>query len=223
MKYILYVEDEKDIGQWVTKELEKAGYHVHWRTSGEEALEETGAADLIILDVLLPGLDGFTLGQRIKQDFPKKPVIMLTARTTLEDKVHGLSFADDYLTKPFHPKELIARMEVLLRRFGHAEVETLKLAHLEVHPKARRIIDVEKNEEIMITGKQHQIFFYLIANLNQILTKEQIYEAIWNEPYLEGDKSLMVHIRHLREKIERDPSDPKIVQTVRGIGYRVKS
>lgn len=223
MTHVLYVEDDPEIGRWITTELEKAGYQVDWFTSGEEALEKTSHADMIVLDVLLPGLDGFTLGQRIKQSHPDKPVIMLTARTALEDKIHGLTFADDYLTKPFHPKELIARIEVLLRRTGQSPNESLTLHHLQVYPKAHRIVDREKDREIMLTGKQYKIFFYLIANLNQILTKEQIYEAVWDEPYFEGDKALMVHMRHLREKIERDPSHPNIIQTIRGIGYRVKS
>lgn len=223
MKHVMVVEDDQEIGRWVTKELEKAGYYVDWFTTGEEAIEETADVDVIILDVLLPGLDGFTLGQRIKQSHPDQPVMMLTARTALEDKIHGLTFADDYVTKPFHPKELIARIEVLLRRFGHSADESLAIQHLLIDPKAHQIIDREKDEEIILTGKQYKIFFYLIANLNQILTKEQIFEAVWNEPYMEGDKALMVHMRHLREKIELDPSNPKIIQTVRGIGYRVKS
>lgn len=221
--HVLYVEDNKEIGYWVTTELKKAGYQVDWLTSGEEALEKTGDADIMILDVLLPGLDGFTLGQRIKKAYPDKPIIMLTARTALEDKLHGLTFADDYLTKPFQPQELIARIEVLLRRTGQSANESLTLHHLEVYPKSHQIMDREKDEEIVLTGKEYKIFFYLIANLNQILTKEQIYEAVWEEPYFEGDKALMVHIRHLREKIERNPSEPNILKTVRGIGYRVKT
>lgn len=206
----------------MTSELEDRGYSIEWLLDGDDALEKAEKAHIIILDVMLPGLDGFTLGQRIKNYLPDTPIIMLTALTSIDDKIQGLNFADDYLTKPFHPKELIARVEMLLRRSGQISEESMTLHHLEVYLKAHRIIDLNTDDEILLTGKEFKIFFHLIDNLNQILTKEQIYEAVWKEQYFEGDKSLMVHIRHLREKVEKDPSDPIIIQTVRGIGYRVK-
>lgn len=222
MKSILYIEDEKEIGQWVKEELEGQGYEVNWLTSGETAMQYMERADVIILDVMLPGLDGFTLGQRFKREYPQVPILMLSARTAVEDKVHGLTFADDYVTKPFHPKEILARVEVLLRRYNRLQEKMVRLQHLEVNLEQNVILDHRTNSEIILTGKQHYIFFYFLRHLNQILTKEQIYENIWNESYIEGDKSLMVHIRHLREKIEVDPSHPTILETIRGIGYRVK-
>ncbi|MNN11193.1 Transcriptional regulatory protein WalR [compost metagenome] len=148
---------------------------------------------------------------------------MLSARTSIDDKLQGLEFADDYLTKPFHPDELAARLEVLLRRHGAASAEPLQLRHLLVYEKENRIINQNTGEEIMLTGKQFHIFQYLLRHLGQIMTKEQIYEAVWGEPYLDGDKTLMVHIRHLREKVEMDPAAPEIIETIRGIGYRVRS
>ncbi|KFN01204.1 DNA-binding response regulator [Bacillus clarus] len=223
MKNILYVEDELEIGAWVKRELEKQEYKVSWFTSEEGSNEACERADVIILDVMLPGLDGFTLGQRFKREYPDTPIIMLTARTTLEDKIYGLTFADDYITKPFHPKELIARIEVLLRRYNKGVVEVQCVKHLKVFLKDYRIVDTETENEIVLSGKQHQIFFYLMKNMNRTLTKEQIFEAVWNEAYIEGDKSLMVHIRHLREKIEKNPSSPQIIETIRGIGYRCKA
>lgn len=222
MADILYVEDNDEIGSWVTSELKNADYSVEWLLNGDDALEKAKEVNIIILDVMLPGLDGFTLGQRIKDKNPDTPIIMLTARTSIDDKVQGLHFADDYLTKPFHPKELIARVEMLLRRTGQTSEEIMTLHHLEVNLKKHRIINRNTGEEIILTGKEFKIFFYLIDNLNQILTKEQIYEAVWREEYFEGDKSLMVHVRHLREKVEENPSEPKIIQTLRGIGYRVR-
>ncbi|MBE4907597.1 response regulator transcription factor [Bacillus luteolus] len=222
MKSILYIEDEIDIGTWVKEELESSGYEVTWLTSGDTAMEHLENTDLIILDVMLPGLDGFSLGQRFKREYPETPILMLSARIAVEDKVQGLTFADDYVTKPFHPKEIIARVEVLLRRYNKYQEKTVLLRHLEVNVEENCILDTRTNEEIILTGKQYQIFFYLLKHLNQILTKEQIYEGIWNESFIEGDKSLMVHIRHLREKIEIDPSNPTILETIRGIGYRVK-
>ncbi|MBY0595240.1 response regulator transcription factor [Bacillus bingmayongensis] len=223
MTHILYVEDDLEVGEWVKRELQKQEYEVAWFTSENGTNEVCEIADVIVLDVMLPGLDGFTLGQRFKRAYPDTPIIMLTARTTLEDKIYGLTFADDYITKPFHPKELMARIEVLLRRYNKDGAEVQHVKHLKVFMKEYRIVDTDTGEEIVLSGKQHQIFFYLMKNLNRTLTKEQIFEAVWNESYMEGDKSLMVHIRHLREKIERNPSNPQIIETIRGIGYRCKA
>lgn len=114
---ILYIEDEKEIGQWVSKELTERGYDVTWLESGEGLEQHINSKDIAILDVMLPGLDGFSLGKRIKRENKDLPILMLSARTAVEDKIEGLHFADDYLTKPFHPDELVARLEVLLRRY----------------------------------------------------------------------------------------------------------
>lgn len=219
---LLYIEDDIEIGKWVSQNLQERGFKVTWLTSGERALEQAEGCQLVILDVMLPGLDGFTVGSRLKERFPNLPVLMLSARTSIDDKLQGLRFADDYLTKPFHPDELAARIEVLLRRSGSPAEETLKLKHLLVYEKENRIINEDTGEEIVLTGKQFHIFTYLLRHLGQIMTKEQIYEAVWGEPYLDGDKTLMVHIRHLREKLERDPANPEVIETIRGIGYRVR-
>lgn len=221
--HLLYIEDDHEIGEWVNRDLKERGYHVTWLMSGEDAVNKAAMCDLAILDVMLPGLDGFTVGQRLKKQYPSLPVLMLSARTSIDDKLQGLQFADDYLTKPFHPDELAARLEVLLRRHGNTSVEPLKLRHLLVYENENRIVDQNTNEEIVLTGKQFYIFQYLLRHLGQIMTKEQIFEAVWGEPYLDGDKTLMVHIRHLREKIEQDPAAPEIIETIRGIGYRVRS
>lgn len=220
---ILYIEDDGEIGLAVSNDLRDRGYAVRWLQSGERAVEEAEGCGIAVLDVMLPGLDGFTVGQRLKRAYPQLPILMLTARTSIDDKLQGLQFADDYLTKPFHPDELAARIEVLRRRGGAGSAEPIRLGHLFVHEGDNRIEDSRTGEEIALTGKQFQIFFYMLRHLNQILTKEQIYEAVWNEPYLEGDKTLMVHIRYLREKIEADPADPKVIETVRGVGYRIRA
>ncbi|RBP90105.1 DNA-binding response OmpR family regulator [Cytobacillus firmus] len=221
MVRILYIEDEGDIGSWLKNDLGERGYEVIWLQSGEGMENYLSDADIAILDVMLPGLDGFSLGKRIKKVKNDMPVLMLSARTAVEDKLEGLSFADDYLTKPFQPDELAARIEVLLRRFQKND-QVLELHHIQVHTKDLRIIDREADGEIQLTGKQYQLFQYFIRHLNQILTKEQLYEGVWGEQYMEGDKTLMVHIRYLREKLERNPSRPEIIETIRGIGYRVK-
>ncbi|WP_181444426.1 response regulator transcription factor [Bacillus sp. 03113] len=222
MKRILYIEDDLEIGSWVKEDLEQRGYEVVWHKSGEKALADIRESHLVILDVMLPGLDGFTIGQRLKKESPEVPILMLSARTAVDDKLQGLEFADDYVIKPFHPDELAARIEVLLRRFTHILSNEIMLGHIHVYMNENRMTDKRTGEEIILTGKQHQIFMYLLRHPNQILTKEQIYEAVWGESYIEGDKSLMVHIRHLREKIEVNPGSPAIVETIRGIGYRVR-
>ncbi|MGG2056926.1 response regulator transcription factor [Lysinibacillus pakistanensis] len=218
---ILYIEDEKEIGQWVTKDLMERGYEVTWLESGEEVDKHIAYKDIAILDVMLPGLDGFSIGKRIKRENKEIPILMLSARTAVEDKLEGLNFADDYLTKPFHPDELVARVEVLLRRYQKND-DVLELQHLKIFTKEMRIMHTETDEEIQLTGKQFYLFQYFIRHLNQILTKEQLYEGVWGESYIEGDKTLMVHIRYLREKIEINPAKPAIIETIRGIGYRVK-
>ncbi|WP_342438095.1 response regulator transcription factor [Paenibacillus sp. FSL L8-0436] len=220
---LLYVEDDREIGSAVSADLRERQYAVRWLESGEGAVEAAAGCQLAILDVMLPGLDGFTVGQRLKRTYPGLPILMLSARTSIDDKLQGLEFADDYLTKPFHPDELAARIEVLLRRSGAAAPAPLRIKHLIVHEGEHLIQEEASGKEILLTGKQFQIFSYLLRHLGQILTKEQIYEAVWGEAYIEGDKTLMVHIRYLREKLELDPAAPEIIETVRGIGYRVRA
>ncbi len=221
MVHILYIEDEIEIGSWIANDLKERGYKVTWLESGNEIEKYLSSTDIGILDVMLPGLDGFSIGRRIKKEDSNFPILMLSARTAIEDKIEGLSFADDYLTKPFHPDELAARIEVLLRRFQKSE-DILQIGHLKIYTKDLQIINQKNNEEIQLTGKQYYLFQYFIRHLNQILTKEQLYEGVWGESYIEGDKTLMVHIRYLREKIEENPAKPTIIETIRGIGYRVK-
>jgi len=222
LKRILYIEDDPEIGGWLKADLEKRGYAVTWLISGEGAAELASEADIAILDVMLPGLDGFSVGQRLKQEAPGLPILMLSARTAVDDKLHGLRFADDYVTKPFHPDELAARLEVLLRRRGLGTGGAIRLGHLVVHPERPSVIDDRTGEEVALTAKQLQILLYFLKHPNRIVTKEQIYESVWGEPYIEGDKTVMVHIRYLRERIELDPGSPAIIETIRGLGYRVR-
>ncbi|GIN57140.1 DNA-binding response regulator [Lederbergia ruris] len=223
MANILYIEDDLEISKWVVEVLEEKGHKVNWLSSGEGATKIAREVEIAILDVMIPGLDGFSIGRRLKQEYPSLPILMLSARTSVEDRLQGLEFADDYVTKPFYPEELVARIEVLLRRFQQNQTEKVRIGHLDIFLEENRILDHEKNEEIILTGKQYQIFQYFLRHQNQILTKEQLYEGVWREPYIDGDKTLMVHIRYLREKLERDPAKPDLIETIRGLGYRLKS
>lgn len=224
MTTILYIEDDLEIGELVKSDLEGRGYRIVWLKSGEQAYVYAKECGLVLLDVMLPGLDGFTVGQRLKKDHPELPILMLSARTSIDDKLQGLDFADDYVTKPFHPEELAARIEVLLRRHGETPMGSgeIRIGHLLVKEKEGLLLDTRNQQEIVLSGKQFHIFYYFVRHLGQIRTKEQIYESVWGESYIEGDKSLMVHIRHLREKLEIDPGTPRIIETIRGVGYRVK-
>ena len=220
---VLYIEDNEKIGRWVKEELEQRGFSVQWLLSGEGVETEVHQHEIVILDIMLPGLDGFTVGKRLKKAAPAVPILLLSARTSINDKVDGLQFADDYLTKPFHTDELVARLEVLIRRGGGTQSERIPLGnHIEVDPEAQMVYDKDTGEEIILTGKQHQILMYFLRHPNQVLPKEQIYEAIWQEAYITGDKTIMVHIHRLRQKLERHPDSPEIIETLKGIGYRVK-
>lgn len=220
---ILYIEDNEKIGSFLKEELEQRGFSVQWLLSGEGAEKEVNQYGIVILDIMLPGLDGFTVGKRLKKAAPAVPILLLTARTSIDDKVEGLQFADDYLTKPFHTDELVARLEVLIRRSGGTHSERISLGnYIEVDSEAQMVFDKHTGEEIILTGKQHHILMYFLRHPNQVLPKEQIYEAIWEETYITGDKTLMVHIHRLRQKLERHPDSPEIIETLKGIGYRVK-
>ncbi|MGG3571945.1 response regulator transcription factor [Bacillus gobiensis] len=220
--HVVIVEDEKEIGEVIVEHLQEKGYRTTWIKSGEDLINYLKDCDLILLDVMLPGLDGFTIGSRIKSHHPNLPIILLTARSAIEDKLNGLEFADDYMTKPFHPDELTARMEICLRRYDKKQESIVHIGHLQINLEGFEVINLETDETIPLTETQFKLLFTMVKHANQILTKERLYELIWDQTYVEGDKTLSVHIRYLRKKIEKDPNHPIIIETIRGIGYRVK-
>lgn len=222
MNKLLYIEDDQEIGDFVCHALNQKGYEVKWLKSGKNFQDHLENVDLIVLDVMLPGLDGFTIGGRMKELTNDIPIIYLTALSTIEDKITGLENADDYMTKPFDPRELIIRIEKLLKRYEKVTEYLYNVKHLKIDLNANQIINSETNEEIFLTGIQYGILSYLLKNNNQILTKEQIYNYVWKDTYIEGDKVVNVHIKYLREKIEKNPKKPEIVETIRGLGYRIK-
>lgn len=221
---VLVVEDDPNVAEVVMRYLEREGFRVEAVGDGLQALERAAAdpADLVILDLMLPGLDGLEVCRRLRETAPV-PVIMLTAKGEETDRVTGLELgADDYITKPFSPRELTSRVKAVLRR-ASAPLPTFELPHVLVAGEIE--VDVLARETkvggrvVSLTVKELELLIHLMRHPRQAFRREELLEAVWGWTY--GDTSTVtVHIRRLREKIERDPSVPEHVATVWGVGYR---
>lgn len=228
---ILIVEDDEKIARVVKLELEYEGYKTDVIYDGLEAWQRIqsspGKWDLILLDVMLPSLSGMEILRRIRKEKRTIPVIMLTARDTIVDKVTGLDQgADDYVTKPFEIEELLARIRVLIRRHQSASQsddsetsERLALADLTVQVQSREV----KREDtfIELTPREFDLLIYLLKNINHVLSREQILEHVWGFDYFGDTNVVDVYIRYLRQKIDK-PFDSPLIQTIRGVGYVMK-
>jgi len=224
MYRIMIVEDEPKIADMLAAHLRKYGYEPlvaqFFHDLKNEFLQLR--PHLVLLDINLPYYDGFYWCRQIRT-VSNVPIIYVSARAGEMDQVMAIeNGGDDYLTKPFYPEELAARVEVLLRRYGLDAAQPIPLQHLDVFLQEGRVVDRETGEEVRLTGKEFQLLSCFLRHPNQVLTREQLYEAVWGEPFVGADNTLMVHIRHLREKLERDPGNPAIIQTIRGLGYRLK-
>jgi DNA-binding response OmpR family regulator len=220
---ILLVDDDARLREIVGMALEGEGYGVRTVPSAEEAVRllEQQEPDVLILDVMLPGKDGFELCREIRTRSPV-PILMLTAKTDTVDVVVGLeSGADDYVTKPFVTKELVARIRALLRRARGAEQSPRKLTvgDLEIVPDAATV--TKRGRPVHLTKTEFKLLLALASRPNQVFTREVILQQVWEYDYFGDSRLVDVHIRRLRAKIEDDPRDPLIVQTVRGLGYKV--
>jgi len=222
MTKILLIEDEDSIRESVAFLLEKEGFVVTQANDGLIGVEtfEKEKADLILLDLMLPGLDGLEVCKRIRKT-SNVPIIMLTAKDTELDKVLGLELgADDYITKPFSSRELAARVKAMLRRFSEPlennEVTTTK--SVVVDPVKHKVF--VRGEEIKLPLKEFDLLHYLTQNPGRVLTREQIIDRIWGHDYFGDTKTLDVHIKRIREKVEKNPNNPEIIQTIRGLGYK---
>jgi len=219
---ILVVEDEHKIASFIKKGLEIEHYTVEHAYDGADALKkiETNDYDLIILDILLPKLDGFKVAKEIRNQKIHTPILMLTAKDSIEDKVKGLdSGADDYLVKPFALEELLARIRSLLRREKKVEDPKLKIDNLILDPKSHEITRANKN--INLTSKEYRILEYLMRHPNQVCTRTMIAEHIWGYNFDKQSNIIDVYLTYLRRKIDKDHSR-KLIQTIRGIGYKIK-
>ncbi len=228
MKRILVCEDEDAIRDFVVINLKRAGYDVYDVNCGEEALrvfdEENGNFDIVLLDIMMPGIDGFTVCKKLREKSSTPGIIMLTAKTQEMDKVNGLMIgADDYITKPFSPSELTARVDAIYRRVRMSFVKDDKSTILESGPFALDVKSrtVTKNgEPIDLTQVEYQILEYFMNNKNTALDRSSILNHIWGESYYGDDKIVDVNIRRIRLKIEDEPSNPQYIMTIWGYGYK---
>ncbi|HEV2469949.1 MAG TPA: response regulator transcription factor [Candidatus Sulfotelmatobacter sp.] len=222
---IFVVEDEADIGRLISHNLRSAGFDVRTFLSGvsvlTEAVRESPA--LFLLDIMLPGMDGFELCRQIRQTpaILATPIIFLTAKTAEADRIKGLELGgDDYITKPFSPRELVARIRTVLRGPGNlaAQNEVLRLGSLEIDVFSMTVQVDGRN--VLTTVREFRLLEYLANHRGRVLTRDQLLDAVWKETPFVTPRSIDVYIRRLREKIEPDPRHPQYLKTLRGIGYR---
>lgn len=225
MRSVLIVDDESSIRSFVVINLKRAGYHIHEAESGEEALELLAAntgIKLALLDLMLPGIDGFELCRQIRTTNPDMGIIMLTARTQEVDKVTGLMMgADDYITKPFSPTELIARVDALFRRVGGEESEVrsdIRGGPFVLNTRNRTL--TKSGKLVKVTQVEYTIMKMFMENVGKALSREEILAHVWGKDYYGELKIVDVNIRRLRLKIEEDTAKPQYITTVWGYGYK---
>lgn len=227
-RLVFVVEDEEDIARLISHNLQAAGFEVRSFVSGgsvvAEAVREMPA--LFLLDVMLPGMDGFDLCRRIRQTatLSSTPIIFLTAKTGEAERVKGLELGgDDYITKPFSPRELVARVRSVLRglRQTPATPEVLRLGDLEIDASSMTV--QVQGRAVLTTVREFRLLEYLATHRGRVLTRDQLLDAVWKETPFVTPRSIDVYVRRLREKIETDPRHPKYLKTLRGIGYRFEA
>ncbi|WP_411681372.1 response regulator transcription factor [Clostridium thailandense] len=225
MKKVLIADDEKELVELLSLYLEKE-YELFKAYDGIMALDilQSNSIDVAVIDIMMPNMDGYQLIKRIRKKF-NIPVIMLSAKGEYSDRILGLELgADDYVTKPFNPLEIAARIKAQLRRYykfnenTKEEVEIIEFGTLRLD-KATYIL-YKNNEEVALTSTEYKILLLLISSPGRVFTKKQIFEQVWEETFYGDDNSIMVHMSKLREKIEEDSKKPMYIKTIRGLGYK---
>ncbi len=223
---VLVVEDEPSIRKFLSINLNREGFEVLEAASGEEALHivKRVKPSVVVLDIMLPGIDGFEVCQHIRKAIPNIVIIMLTAKSQDMDKIMGLELgADDYMIKPFNPLELIARIRANLRKINNAKGQLKKsiaIGELELELEAQRFY--KRGIEIELTPIEFSMMKMFMENKNRAFTRDEILNIVWGRSYFGDMKTVDVHIRRIREKIEDNPSKPIVIETVWGIGYRFR-
>lgn len=226
MYTVLVCDDDRAILESIRIYLANEGYHVLTASDGAEAIEvlEANEVHCLVLDIMMPKMDGLTALRKIREE-NNLPVILLSAKSEDTDKIAGLGFgADDYVTKPFNPLELVARVKSQIRRYSklgsmEQQESLLVTGGLELDTDKKQV--TVDGEDVRLTAREYQILEYLMKNMGRVLSSAQIYEAVWNEPAFSTEKTVTVHIRNIREKIEIDPKNPRYLKVVWGLGYKV--
>ncbi|MCM1285085.1 MAG: response regulator transcription factor [Acetobacter sp.] len=225
MKTVLVCDDDEAILESLRIYLDNAGYNVITAVDGMDALEKVIKNEIhcVVLDIMMPKLDGLKTTLKIREKY-NFPIILLSAKSEDTDKIAGLGFgADDYVTKPFNPLELVARVNSQIRRYVTLGSLVIKESQLVtggiVLDKDTKSVTVD-GDEVRLTAMEYKILEHLMSNMGKVLSSSQIYEAVWNEPSYSSEKTVTVHIRNLREKIEINPKEPKYIKVVYGLGYK---
>ena len=228
---VLVVDDEQSIVTLLKYNLETAGYIVEVAYDGEEALEKVNEIqpELVVLDVMLPKKDGIEVCKTIRSDKNLVPILMLTAKDDEFDRSLGLELgADDYMTKPFSPREVVARVKAILRRSKFAseiekadvDDEDILIENIRIRPE---FFEVYKDDELLeLTPKEFELLLYLIERQGRVITREHMLNSVWNYEFAGDSRIVDVHISHLRDKLEENPKQPKLIKTVRGLGYKLE-
>ncbi len=226
-KKVLVVDDEQSIVTLLTYNLEQAGFTVVTANDGEEAIEKVAFEQpaFIILDLMLPKLDGVEVCKQLRQQKVMTPILMLTAKDDEFDKVLGLELgADDYMTKPFSPREVVARVKAILRRTqlsnGEMETKEIVIGDLKILPDSYEAYF--RGERLELTPKEFELLVYLAKHKGRVLTRDQLLSSVWNYDFAGDTRIVDVHISHLREKIEQDTKKPIYIKTIRGLGYKLE-
>jgi two-component system OmpR family response regulator len=222
-EHLLLVDDEDNLRSMLTAALRHSGFEVSSVSDGRSALDAIGSVrpDLIVLDIMLPDLDGFEVCRRLRADGNRAPVLFLTARDATEDKVRGLTLGgDDYLVKPFSLEELVARVNAVLRRSGHAKADgsILRCEHIELDDDAHRV--VRDGEEVSLSPTEYKLLRYLLLNQGRVLSKAQILDHVWQYDFGGDGGVVETYIGYLRRKV--DVAEPRLIQTIRGVGYTLR-